>query len=327
MPVTASIMAGSQLAGGLIGGKKAKKAAKRAARAQAAAQAQMLARLDAIKDPELKQVVMDNPELVGLLEAEQLDPSAMEDIFIDPRLREAQMQALQQLQERGETGFTAEDRAQLGEMRRAEDARAQAAQQGILAESAARGTMDSGMALAAKLAAQQGAAQRGMQGAEQMAAQGAAARRQALAQAGQMGGQMAQQQFGQQAQQAQAADAIARFNAENRQNIAGRNLAARQNLADQMRATNYQNQQLANQYQMDKFNVAMSKAGSQNQITSQQGQTQANLQNQLGQGAAQMWSGLGSAIATGAGAYAKSQAANKELQMKYNKDYDWDEEG
>lgn len=293
---------GAQVAGGLIGGKRAKKAAKRAAAAQAAAQAQMMARLDAIKDPELKQVVMQDPELVGLMEAEQLGPSEMEDISVDPRLREAQMQALQQLQERGETGFTAEDRAQLGEMRRAEDARAQAAQQSILAESAARGTMDSGMALAAKLAAQQGAAQRGMQGAEQMAAQGAAARRQALAQAGQLGGQMAQQQFGQQAQQAQAADAINRFNAQNRQAIAASNLAARQNLADQRRMTDLRNQQMANQYQMDKFNVAMGKAGGQNQITSQQGQTQAALQNQLGQSAAQMWSGLGSAVAGGIGA-------------------------
>ena len=303
MPVTASIMGGAQVASGLIGQKGAKKAAKRAAEAQARAQQQMMARLDAIKDPELKQVVMDNPELVGLMEAEQLGPSEMEDISVDPRLREAQMQALQQLQERGETGFTAEDKAQLGEMRRAEDARAQAAQQSILAESAARGTMDSGMALAAKLAAQQGAAQRGMQGAEQMAAQGAAARRQALMQAGQMGGQMAQQQFGQQAQQAQAADAINRFNLQNRQDIAGRNLAARQSLADQTRATSFQNQQLANQYQMDKFNVAMGKAGSQNQITSQQGKSQADMYNRMGESTAKMWSGVGDAVAGSIGAY------------------------
>lgn len=303
----AGIGAGAQLLGGAIGGKKAKKAAKRAAEAQARAQQQMLARLDAIQDPELKQVVMQNPELVGLLEAEQLDPSRMEDISVDPRLREAQMQALQQLQERGETGFTAEDRAQLGEMRRAEDARAQAAQQGILADAAARGSADSGMALAAKLAAQQGSAQRAMESSERLAAQGAAARRQALAQAGQMSGQMAGQQFGQQAQQAQAADAIARFNAQNRQSVGASNLAARQNLADQRRMADLQNQQMANQYQQQKFSNQMAKASGQNTITQQQGQTQANLQNQLGQGAAQMYSGLGQAVASGVGSYMNYQ--------------------
>lgn len=269
------------------------KGAEKAAKQGQALTKEQMARIQAIDLPDIEKmkVALEAPELVGLLEAQEMGPSEMEDISIDPRLREAQMLALQELQERGETGFTAEDRAQLGEMRRAEDARAQAAQQGILAEAAARGTMDSGMALAAKLAAQQGSAQRAMQGAEQMAAQGAAARRQALMQAGQMGGQMAQQQFGQQAQQAQAADAINRFNVQNRQQVASQNLASRQRIADEKA-------RLANQQQMynkgllqQQFQNEMSKAGAT-------GQAAGNLAAQYGQ-QAQAKASQGTALMSG----------------------------
>jgi len=301
----AAIAAGAQLLGGAIGGKKASKAAKKSAEAEARAQQQMLARLDNIQDPELKQVIAQDPTLVGLLDAENLDPSAMENISTDPRLRESQMQALEALREQGQSGFNAEDRAQLGQMQRSEDARAQADQKSIESQMAQRGTMDSGMSLAMKLAAQQGSAQRGMESAEDLAAQASAAKRNALMQAGQLSSSIGQQDFSQQAQQAQAKDVIDRFNTTNRQSIAASNLAARQNLADQKRATDIQNQQNYNQYEQGKFSNAMTKAGGQNQITQAQGQSQANAANQAGQGAANMWSGLGNAIAGGITAYNK----------------------
>jgi len=304
-----AVGAGIQVASGLLGGKAAKKAAKRARNAQAQAAAAQQARLDAIDDPKLKQQIMENPELVGLLDAEQLDSSAMEDIQLDPRMKEAQMAALQGMQERAETGFSAEDRAQLGQMQRGEDARAEAAQKGIMSEMAQRGTMDSGMGLAAKLAAQQGSAQRSMEGAEQMAAQGAAAKRAALMQAGQMAGQMGSQDFARQAQQASAKDVVDRFNAQNRQSVAASNLAARQGLSDEKRRVNYQNQADANRLEQQKYSNALGRAGGSNAITQQGANAESAYQQQKGAGAANMWSSLGNAAATGISAYNAKPAA------------------
>jgi len=323
MATGAAIGAGAQLLGGAVGGKAAKKAASKAAEAEARSQQQMLARLDNIKDPELRQVIAQDPTLVGLLDAENLGDSAMEDISVDPRMRESQMQALAALSEQGQSGFNAEDRAQLGQLQRSEDARAQADQKSIESQMAQRGNMDSGMALAMKLAAQQGSAQRGMESAENLAAQASAAKRNALMQAGQMAGNMGQQDFSQQAQQAQARDVIDRFNTSNRQATAASNLAARQSIADQKRATDIQNQQNYNQYEQAKFDNAMGKASGQNQITKAQGQSQANAANQAGQGAANMWSGLGNAVASGVAAYNKASDDDDDDKKNTNYAYNY----
>jgi hypothetical protein len=322
MPVTGAVV-GAQVLGGMMGGKKAKKAAKRARAAQAAAAAAQQARLDAIDDPVLKQQMMEQAKLVGLQQEAQIGESALQDVEMDPRMQEAQMAALQGLQERAESGFSAEDRAQLGQMQRGEDARAQSAQKGIMSEMAQRGTMDSGMGLAAKLSAQQGSAQRSMEGAEQMAAQGAAAKRQALMQAGQMAGVMGSQDFERQSQKATARDVVDRFNIQNRANTANSNLAARQGLADRNRNIRYDNQRDANTFEQNKYNNALAKAGGANRITQQGADAESSYQNAKGAGEANMWSSVGNAAATGISGYAAKGDAKELASMKYNKNHKW----
>lgn len=296
MATAALIGAGGSILGGAMGGKAAKKAASSAARAQAAAQAQMLARLDAIKDPELKKILLENPELVGQLSAEELGESGMEDIQLDPRLQEARMGALQGLMQKGEEGLTAQDKAQYEQMLGGADAQEQARQATIQAQMAQRGTLDSGAQLASQLSSSQGSSSNARMQAMQMASDAANQRMQAQAQAGGMAGQMQGQDFARQAQQAQARDAIARFNAANRQDVGRQNLQARQSL-ENLRASNVnQQQQLENQRQQQMFGNKMAKATGQNTITQSGANAASAAAQQAGQGQAQMYSGIGSAI-------------------------------
>lgn len=224
----------------------------------------------------IEELKLEAPELVGLLEAQQLGPSEMEDISLDPRLRDAQMSALEELQERGQVGLTAQDRAQLNEMRRDEAARSEAQQAGILQQMAERGAMDSGAQLAAQLASQQGSAQRRAEGADRMAAQAANQRASALAQSANLAGGIGQQQFAQQAQKASAADAIARFNAANRQQVQGQNLGARQNIANQQAS-------LANQKALMAQGAGQQDFQNRLSILGAQGGARGNLASQYAQ--------------------------------------------
>ena len=143
-------------------------------------QREQMRRLDALELPELQEYVLQNPELVGLLEAEQLGPSAMEDISLDPALKEKQMMALQGLQERSDQGLTAMDKMQMEEMLGQAGAMEKSARAGIEAEMQRRGTADSGASLMSKLQGAQGAGNSARQKAMQMAAQGAQQRMAAL---------------------------------------------------------------------------------------------------------------------------------------------------
>jgi len=66
-----------------------------------------------LPDAEKQKLLLELPQLVGELSPEmeqyyQQDPSAMENINITPAFEEAQLGALQALQERGEEGMTAD---------------------------------------------------------------------------------------------------------------------------------------------------------------------------------------------------------------------------
>jgi len=154
-----------------------------------------IARLEAIGIPtiEAQRIALEAPELVGVLEAEQLAPSRFEEIQMDPRLQAAQMAALEDVSGIAKTGLGAEDRLALEE--------------------------------------------------------------------------------------ASAADAIAQFNAQNRQNVAGRNLGERQRVAEAGSATR-------NQEQM--YNKALIQQQFQNEMAKATGVTgsQTNLANLYGQQAA-----------------------------------------
>jgi hypothetical protein len=237
---------------------------------------EQLKRMRAIKDPDLKEIIYQNPELVGLLEAEQLDPSAMEEIKLDAALKSRQMEALEGMRERSEQGITEMDKLQMEQMLGQAGAQEKAAREGIEAEMQRRGTADSGTSLIQKLQGAQGSGNQARQKAMQMAAQAQQAKMQALQGMGQMAGQMGQQDWQRQSQVASARDAIAKANAMNRQNVSAQNLAARQRHEDQRAATANKQAAEANRIAQQKFQNQMQKETGQmqaaNQVASQYGQ-------------------------------------------------------
>ena len=226
-----------------------------------AAQAEQMKMLKELPLPELQELVLKNPELVGLLEAEELGPSALEDVQTDPRLAETQMQALQSIKERAEQGLTSEDKLAMEQMLGQADAAAKSRQQGLMQEMARRGTLDSGASLAASLAGQQSTASNARQQAMQMAAQSSANRLQAAQQMGSMAGQMEQADFGRQANLASAKDRIAQANAATRMQTSQQNLAARQAIENQKAALGNQATMYNISRDQQQFNNQLAKHG------------------------------------------------------------------
>ncbi len=274
-------------------------------RAAAAMQAQSQAQINAaLKDIEALQIPdIDKQKLqlqlmseAGFLESEQL--AREESIALDPRMRQAQMEALSQLRERGQTGLTEEDKAVQDIMLRDVAAQEQAQQKAIMQGMAERGTLDSGAQLATQLGGQQAAYTRAQNQASQNAIAAAQARREALSQSANLASGMEAQDFSRGSQERGYRQSIDQFNLQNRQDIAAKNLGIRQ-----------QDVGLQNQQQM--YNKELL----QQQFQNQQGLTQmksnarlgqaTNLQNQanaMAQAGAQKSGALGSIAGMAAGA-------------------------
>jgi len=188
--------------------------------------------------PELYQVVASmNPELET---AESLGPSKMEGISTDPALRVAQMNALNKLTSIGDAG--GRDAQFLADQARLEsDVNTNLqGQQGAIQQNLASRGMSGGMGeMVAKNINAQQAANRQAQMVMDAKAQAEQRALSAIMQGGQLGGQMQAQDFGQKAQQAQAADMINKFNAQNRQDVQSRNVGAK-NQAQQYNVGNQQ---------------------------------------------------------------------------------------
>ena len=246
MPIAAAIPAIASTAGGVIGNLAGAGDRDRSAAAQAAA----LEAIRGVQLPEIEQMklALDKYQSAGKLTPEEeatinLGASKMEDISVDPRLRNAQLQSLEKLQQIGSGQLTAEDKAALAKLQRQTSRDAQARDASILQNMQERGIGGSGAELAARLSANQAASNREAQGGLDIQGQAAQRALQAISQAGAHGGSMERQQFGEQSQIANAADAIARYNAMNQQQILGQNIGARNqakqyNLAQQQALMN-----------------------------------------------------------------------------------------
>lgn len=295
----AAAAAGLQIVGGLIANESARGGRDAASRAAQSAR-EAIEQLQ-IPDIEKQKIYNELPQVMGQYfpEAEvssALGPSQMEGISTDPRLRDAQMQALEKLSTIGQEGLTAEDRLALNTMRRQVAGDEQAKQGQILQNMAQRGMGGSGAELAARLQSSQSSADRASQESDRIAAMAQQRALQGITQAGTLGGQIRSQDYGEQADRARAADSIAQFNLQNQQSVQQRNIQARnqaqqQNLANQQRVAEqqvalrnqqqqYNNQLLQQQYQnerqraLDMNGVYNSKAAELNgQAQQQAGQT------------------------------------------------------
>jgi hypothetical protein len=261
-----------------------------------------------------RQIVLQQYKSQGILtpELEQaitLGPSAVANISEDPKLRQAQMAALQQYTQAGQTGQTAQDQLNNLKMQNQINADNRSRQASILQGAQARGEAGSGASLAAQLQASQGDANLASEQGLQLAAQANQARMNALGQQAGLGSQLRSQDFGVNQAKANAADQFQRFNVQNQQAVANQNVQAK----NQAQAAN-----LANNQQLSNANVAQNNAEAQRQnqarLTDWQSQNQrnsiiaggytgqANQYNQMGNQVAnqdaQMGRGIGGMLGT-----------------------------
>lgn len=267
-------------------------------------QREQMKRLEDIDLPQLEEFILKSPELVGLLDAEQLEDTELKKLQEDPRLREAQMDALRQMEQLGEVGLTPEERAQRSEMLRQGAAQEQARQKQILQGMAQRGSLDSGASLLAQLQSSAAAGADARRQSEQMAADVAARRRQALGKAGSMASTMSAEDFRRGSMAATAQDRIAQFNAMQRADVNRMNLAARQNIANQKAAIANQQAQVANMIAQQRYQNQLSRATGQGQVTSAMSTLAANAPQRPGAlqaGLAGAATGAATGAAMGAG--------------------------
>lgn len=277
----------------------------------------MLAALNSIQlpDVEKQKLLLELPQIVGtynpqLEQTYQLNPSAMEGVSTDPQLAQAQMNALQELQNIGQTGLTAVDEQALDQIRRQVSQEDQARQASILQNMAERGVAGSGMELAAKLKSSQTAADRASQEGMKQAALALQRRMEAVGAAGTLGGQMRGQEFGEKSDIAKAKDIFQQFNVQNQQavqqrNTASQNMAQAQNLSEQQRVADQQaqlrNQQQQYNKQLDqqryenelaKYGKEVGARGNLQNLAGQQAERTGNMYGQIGTGLGEMIGGI-----------------------------------
>lgn len=290
---------------------------------------------DAIKNvniPKLQalQVILQKYQSAGMITPEQEQTvlqgaSNMAKISTDPRLAQAQMGALQSLQQVGHTGLRPEDVAALNQVQREAQIQDQAKQEQIVQEMQQRGQGGSGAELAARLSGSQNIMNQNAANGLNLAGQASQRALQAIAQGGSMAQGMQSQSFNQQAQQAGAQDAIDRFNAANRQQVAGTNTAVNNqaqyaNLANKQNIMNM-NTGVANQQALQ--NTQAVQNDYENRLRQAQGiyaanQGLANNLNTQQQNSANKFAGTMSGIGQAAGAYAGYQQQNKLFDLLKN---------
>lgn len=215
-----------------------------------------------IPSAEAQKIALNLPQVVGQLQAQELGDTAFEDIVQDPQLRQNILDAIGAEREASETGFSDEDQARLEALRRGVQADESARQASILQSLSERGALGGGSELAARLSSAQGSADRARQEALTLGQQGAQNRRAALSNLANLSSGLSREDFARQSQQASARDQIARFNAMQRADVAGRNLSNQQNIANQQTA-------LRNQQQL--HNKGLIQQNFQNQLAKAQG--------------------------------------------------------
>lgn len=239
-----------------------------------------------------KQVVQLNPQLET---AEQLGPTAMGGITQDPRLQQAQMGALEELQNISKSGgITAQDKARLNQIQNETNTNLQG-QTGAIQQNLATRGMGGGMSeMVARQIQAQGAANRQADEGLDVNAQAQQRALDALMNGAQLGGSMQNADFQRQSDIAKSKDLINQFNTQNKQQVQSRNVGS-QNEAQGWNAQNAQNvanqntglSNTAQQYNANlgqqQFQNQLAKYGLQSGATQGAAQAAANSANQNNQ--------------------------------------------
>ena len=203
---------------------------------------------DNLRLPTIEEQKIKLEEMVqqGLITPEQaqamlVEGSAYDDIELDPTTRNTQLGALNKLGEIIEGGgMTAMDKARVAQINDEFNTTERGAREAINQNMAERGIAGGGSELAAKLAATQSASSNASRQAVEAAAEAQRRELEAIMKSGELGGQIRGQDYGQASERAAAADAIAKFNAQNKQqvnlvNTASKNAAQEANLREKQR--------------------------------------------------------------------------------------------
>jgi hypothetical protein len=163
------------------------------------------------KEAESRDLIRQNTEMAQGLFDRDLGQSNWANVQSDPRMRQAQMGALDRLGNISREGFTAEDRGALNQAFMQSRAEEQSQRGAALQAAARRGDVSGGNALMGALAAQQGGANRAAQHATDVGLAGRDRALRALEGYSQQAGQMRGQDFGEQAARANGLDSFTQW--------------------------------------------------------------------------------------------------------------------
>lgn len=258
-----------------------------------------------VPDVDKMKLTLTPYQIQGMLDsvnekAVQAGPSELANISTDPRLAQAQMQALQKMQAVGNMGLTPAEQVQSAEMQRQAQAAEAQRQAGIMQNMKSRGVGGGGTEAAARLMSAQNMANQVASSSDKLRADAFNRALQATSQAGTLGGQIRTQEFNEQDRVASAKDAINKFNADQRSASNARNAAAERsrqasNLAAQQRVSDSntemgnKQQQYNTQLAQQDFNNRMTRA---NAVSGAYNQAATQRNNQA-DSTANMWAGIG----------------------------------
>ena len=238
--------------------------------------------------PEQASYNLGDPRLAS---SSSVGPSALQGVATDPRLAGAQMDSLSSLQDIGKNGgLNAADKAALGKLESDVNQQDRGRREAILQNLGARGMRGGGQELLAQLQSAQSAADRQSQSGLDIAGMSQQRALDALSQSGQLAGQLRSQDFGEQAQKANAADVISKFNAQNQQQANLTNAGAQNQFALNRAQGNAaaQNTNIGNTMAVNQSNLARSQDIANQNTAAQNTRSQAraalpqqNFQNQM----------------------------------------------
>ena len=282
--------------------------------------------MNSIPLPEERALVVDQLKSAGLYTPEMAGNIKQADteyakIQLDPRMKEAQMSALSQLQDLGKSGGLDQmDKANIEAARQRYAAESASQQAGVTESMQRRGMAGAGMEAVQRRMSAQGAANQMANQEAQI--QGEARRRalDAMMKAGQLGGDIRGQEYDEQAKKAQAQDIINASNiAALRKDVDVKNQAQQVNLGNQqdilnkMWAENQRKNLLTQQAPQQAFTNQMTKAtGQLPMVTAQAGMIDPNASKQAG---ANVLTGL----AQGAAGYSAQQNADRNYDLDKQK--------
>ena len=287
-----------------------------------------------LQTPNVEDMELQLEQLVsqGTLSPEEartilIEKSQMNNIQSDPAYKKSQMGALSKLEELGNGGLSASDRADLSRIQNQSDTANRGKREAIIQSANARGAGGSGLDIMAQLQNQQDSASNQSQRDMDVASMANKRSLDALISGGNLASSMQNQDFNQQAQVAGANDAISKFNAQNMQNQTNYNIGNRNNAqaSNLNNAQNISNSNVGTRNQQQQFNKGLLQQEYQNQIQKRGGQAtvaqnnaKLQVEDSANKAAAnnQMIS-IGAGVATGgAGLLAASVAAQEAAKKK-----------